>query len=177
VLQCGRSIIVSPDELPYILSKRVVYNTRYNTAALCSILQHTVSHCITLQQIKKRVVPLLYLLMIYPTFCPKMSFATHSSTLQHSVAHYNTLHHTALHCNTLQHTALHCITLQHAKRRVVPLLCHLTIYPPLCQQSVVRNTLQHTSTQLRTATHSNTQQHTAIRCNTQKSKSFNYCIT
>jgi len=44
-------------------------------------LQHTATHCNTLQL-----------------------------TLQHAATHCNTLQRTATHCNTLQHTATHCNT-------------------------------------------------------------------
>jgi len=75
---------------------------------LCTILQHTATHCNTPQHT-----------------------ATHCNTLQHTAIHCNTIQHTArrqtwhlhkwcntpqhtaTHCNTLQHTATHCNTLQH----------------------------------------------------------------
>ena len=55
------------------------------------LLQHTATHCNTLQLA-----------------------APHCNTLQHTAIYCNTLQHTAAHCKTLQHTATDCNTLQHA---------------------------------------------------------------
>ena len=61
-------------------------------------LQHTATHCNTLQTSATRCNTLQHT-------------ATHCNTLQHAATHCNTLQHTATHCNTLQHTATHCNTL------------------------------------------------------------------
>jgi len=65
--------------------------------ACCDLtLQHTATHCDTLQ-----------------THCNTLQqTATHCKTLQNTATHCNALQHTATHCYTLQHTALHCNTLR-----------------------------------------------------------------
>jgi len=73
------------------------------------VLQHTATHCNTLQHTA-------HCTTLLPSGCP----ATHCNTLYHTATHCNTLQHTALpsgcpatHCTTLYHTATHCNTLQH----------------------------------------------------------------
>jgi len=74
-----------------------------------STLQHTATHCNTLQHTVKHTT-------------------THCNTLQHAVCMkwhdwciwrvwLNTLQHTATHCNTLQHTVTHYNTLRHTATR------------------------------------------------------------
>jgi len=61
-------------------------------------LQHTATHCNTLQRIATG----------YGKCVPDKGFnCNHVSfdTLQPTATHYNILQHTATHCNTLQHTA------------------------------------------------------------------------
>ena len=112
-----------------------------HTATHCNTLQHTytpLQH--TLQHTTRDRKPFLFYLVVNH-FSP---------TLQHTATHYYTRQHTATHCNTLQHTATHCNTLQ---RTATP-----------C------NTRQHTATPCNTlqhpATPCNTLQHTATHCNT-----------
>jgi len=73
-------------------------------------LQHTATHCNTLQ--------------LTTRYCNTLQHRSwwvryqgvwhrHCNTLQHTAIHCNTLHHTASHCNTLQHTATLCNTLWH----------------------------------------------------------------
>ena len=72
---------------------------------MCNTLQHTATHCKTLQHICNT-------LQHAKIYCN--TFATLCNTLQHTIASScSTLQHTATHCNTLQHTATHCNTLQH----------------------------------------------------------------
>ena len=87
-----------------------------HTASHCNTLQHTATLCCTL-------CILLYDLQHTATHCNTLQHtATHCYThmqvrktlaLQHTGTHSNTLQHTATHCSTLQHTATHCSTLQH----------------------------------------------------------------
>ena len=122
------------------------------TATLCNTLQHSATHCNTLQTRCNTLQPAAchrqgrlhrallwnrrqsaaYSLRWSGLFC-------RSLLLQHPATHCNTLH-TATHCNTLQHTATHCNALEHTATHW--------------------NTLQHT------ATHCNTLQHIATHCNT-----------
>jgi len=69
-------------------------------------LQHTATHCNTLQQ------------HCNSTVCSKFAgqaevqhTAIHRNTLQHTATHCNTLQHSATLCNSLQHTSTHCSTL------------------------------------------------------------------
>jgi len=95
--------------------------------AHCNTLQHTATHCSTLQ----RAV----------THCNTLQHtATHCSTLQRAVTHCNTLQHTATHCNTLQHTAVHCNAQQHTA----------TNYNIQQYTATRSNTLQHTATHCNT---------------------------
>ena len=85
-------------------------STARRESELFHTLQHTATHCNTLQ---------------HATALREgnQSLFTHCNTLQHPAAHCNTLQHTATPCNTLQHcakeirafshTATHCNTLQH----------------------------------------------------------------
>ena len=73
------------------------------------ILQHTATHCITLQDSRANCNAL-------------QRTATHGNTRQHTATHGNTLHHAAAHCTTLQHTLEDIATQYHpwcAKR-----MCH-----------------------------------------------------
>jgi hypothetical protein len=84
----------------------------------CNTLQHTATHCNTLQERERQQRGALL-----------QHTATHCSTLQHTArerasakrcfvaTHCNTLQHTATHCSTLQHTATHCNTLQERERQ------------------------------------------------------------
>ena len=70
-------------------------------------LQHTATHCNTLQHISQMIESRHLWLTLCNTLQPT---ATHCNTLQHTSTRCNTLQHTAKHCNTLQHTATHCNT-------------------------------------------------------------------
>jgi len=75
-----------------------------------SLLQHTATHCNTLQRTATHWTHLNAL----------EHTAIHWNTLQRIATHCNSLQQTATHCNTLdtlQHTATHCSTLQHTKLR------------------------------------------------------------
>jgi len=123
-------------------------------------LQHTATHCNTLQH-----------------------------ALQHTATHCSTLPHTATHCNTLQHTATHCNTTldrqdhTQVQRDVTHSCVTWLIYmwhdsfrfdvPQLHVWHDIAthcNTLQFSATRCNTlqetATHCNTLQHTATYCNT-----------
>jgi len=78
-------------------------------------MQHTATHCNTLQHIRVLLCEIEYLRSIaMVTRLTLQHTATalqpHCNILQHAVTHYNTLQHTATHCNTLQHTAAHIQT-------------------------------------------------------------------
>ena len=78
-------------------------------------LQHTSTHCNTLQQDAPRNIITLQIT------------ATHCDTLQHTAARCNTLQkdmprnisHATTHCNTLKHTAAHCNILQQDMPRII----------------------------------------------------------
>ena len=109
-------------------------------------LQHTGTHCNTLQHINVTQLPVCAgvagkqgakTLQHTATHCNSLQLtAIHCNTLQHTAAHCNTLQHTAAHCNTLQHTAAHCNTLQHTA----------THCSSLQYAAAHCNTLQHTAT-------------------------------
>ena len=110
-----------------------------------SALQHTTTHCNTLQSI---FFELLHrnALQHTATHCksPLLNCctATHCSTLQHTAAHCSTLQHTAAHCSTLQHTAAHCCnTMQRVILRALigPLKITTSITTTQC------NTVQHST--------------------------------
>ena len=65
---------------------------------LSGLVQHTATHCNTLQH---------QLTKVCLSRAARAIKLLHCSTLQHTVTHCNTLQHTATHCNTLQHTATH----------------------------------------------------------------------
>jgi len=109
-------------------------------------LQHTATHCDTLQHTRILAQQLEALSSIY---------LQRAITLQHAATHYTTLHHVrvlvqqlkarpppshlaATLCHTLQHTAIHCNTLKdfRSSSRCSPL--SPSIEPSPC------NTLQHT---------------------------------
>jgi len=111
----------------------------YDMCAQEQVLQHTATHCNTLQHGECRmysttcahrskcVAVCCSVLQCVAVCCSLLSdvfydmcaqeqvthTATHCNTLQYAATHCNTLQHTATHCNTLQHTATHCNTLQH----------------------------------------------------------------
>jgi len=116
-------------------------------------LQHTATHCITLQHTATTHKQNMHSNMQMHTRDMDYSPATHCNPLQHTASHYNTLQHTATHCNTLQHTATRCSTPQHTRHGL--LNCN-TLQP----------TATHCNTLHHTATHCNTLQHTATRCST-----------
>ena len=89
--------------------RTVAINTLQHTA---TPLQHTATHCKTLQRI---CLPQksFYICLRTVANSTLQHTATHCNTLQHTATRCNTLQHTATHCNTLQHTATHCNTLQH----------------------------------------------------------------
>jgi len=79
------------------------YSTLQHTATAAAplplTLQHTSTHCNTLQQSLQ---------------LPKMVLGPELQGVPESIeTHCNTLQHTATHCNTLQHTATNSYTLQH----------------------------------------------------------------
>ena len=112
------------DTLKIILQHTTTHcNTlQYTASRYKTRIRHTATHCNTLQQAATHWYKLLYT-------------AAHYITLQHTAAHYITLQHTAAHCSTLQHTAAHCSTLQHTAT-------HGTTW----------NTLQHTAQRQEAAT-------------------------
>jgi len=75
-----------------------------------SILQHTATHCNTLQHttIQKTSAS-----ASGTTRAAKFVVEHISDTRPHTATHYNILQYTATHCNTLHLTAAHCSTLQH----------------------------------------------------------------
>jgi len=121
--------------------KRNTRATHYNT------LQHTATHCNTLQQ---QTATRWFHKTPRKRYPSSRHTAAHCNTLQHISAHCSTLQHTAARCSTLQHKATQCNTVQHGA----------THY----------NTLQHTATHIapHTATHCNTHcnalQHTPKEC-------------
>ena len=66
------------------------------TQPMLNKLQHTITHCNTLQRID-------------PAYLVERT-ATHCNTLKYTKTYCNTLQHTTIRCNTLQHTATHCNT-------------------------------------------------------------------
>ena len=133
-------------------------------------LQHTATHCNTLQHEchTKKCLPrvimrlvmremtqethcLVYLVLQCGRQCNTLHYtATHCNTLQHTATHCNTLQHTATHCNTLQHTATSCNTLQHTATHcntrderddLTKTLCGVSF---VLRCGVYCNTLQHT---------------------------------
>jgi len=75
--------------------------------ALCSIPQHTATHCNTLQN---PCITLQHIGLIYGEECcmPSSLTATHDNTLQHTATRCIMLHHAASHWYTLQHTQTIC---------------------------------------------------------------------
>jgi len=130
-------------------------------------LQHTATHCNTLQY----------------TATPQHT-AAHCNTLQH----LNTLQHTATHCNTLRQT--HCNTLQRPLF-CVHLLCSescdvtgsyewhgsficVTWSTRVCDATHSIEGLSSFNYEYITATHCNTLQHTATHCNTLQHTATHY---
>ena len=160
--------------------------------SMCS-LQHTATHCNTLQHTGGAARDASCRSTCWnPTQC---NTATHCSTLQHTATHCNTLQHTygaardasyrstcwnSTQCNTLQHTAAHCSTLQHTATHCNTFMAQLKM-PRIAQRAGFQhnathcNTLQHTATHLWRSSRClvslnvlkcNTLQHTATHCNT-----------
>jgi len=103
------------------------------------LLQHTSTHCDTLQQWTRHF--------------------THRNMLQCTLMNY--LQHPATPCNTLQHTVTHCNTLQHTA--TVDEAHHTSKHATMHFDDLPAthcNTLQHTTTPC------NTLQHSATHCNT-----------
>jgi len=67
-------------------------------------LQHTATHCNTLQTLQHTANTATHIIKLQHT-------ATRCDTLQHTATHSITLQHTATRCATLCHTATHCNTL------------------------------------------------------------------
>jgi len=107
---------------------------RRNYTATHIRLQHTATHCNTLQHTA--------------THCN-----THTSQRRNYTATHIRLQHTATHCNTLQHTARYCNTLQHTYVTAQQLHCNTHKTATHC------NTLQLTVTHIRHSTET-TLQHT-----------------
>ena len=156
-----------------------------------SSMQHTATHCNTLDTHTYQFVSAL---------CTR-DMCTHFNTLQHIATHYNTLHHTATHqihtrthlskhfvlgicvhtathCNTLQYTATHYSTLQHTatQHTATPYstLQHTATHCntpdtrtyPFVSAPCTRDMCTHCNALQRTATHCSTLQHAATLCNT-----------
>jgi len=68
---------------------------------LLSTLQHTATHCNTLQHTTRCNTHLLLLLLAGRA----SDGETHCNSLQLTTTHCNSLQHSAMHCTTLQHTA------------------------------------------------------------------------
>jgi len=126
----------------------------------CNTIQHTATHCNTLQQHTTTHSDILH----------------HAVTLCHTVSHCNTLQqHTTIRRNTLHCIATHCITLQSVLQRTVPhcKLHHTTVH---CSSVLLQHTTMHCSCTHSFATHydtlhlhpfiSSTLQHTATHCDT-----------
>ena len=148
------------------------------TPTFRDILQHTATHCNTLQHTT-------YLAThsdVWRDFHMLRHTATHCNTLQHTAIHCNTLQHTATHCNTLRHTATHCNTLntlQHTATHCNTL--HTLTHSPMCGVTPSyrwhvlfvcvpglhrRSDMTPSYSYTHTTTHCNTLQHTATHCNT-----------
>jgi len=135
-----------------------------------NILQHTATHCNTLQNI------------LHAYSCDRLKI----SSYRIKISSYRAQQHATIHCNTLQHTATHRKTLQHRCTRVTELesvlheeisilsqcvaVCCILMALSITRSWELRslhieywNTLQHTATN---AIHCNTLQHTATHCNT-----------
>jgi len=126
-------------------------------------LQHTATHCNTLQRTTTPVIALRAPWHVSLATCYLWQNGV-SLALQHTATHCNPLQHTATHCNTLQHTVAHCSTLQ---RPSTP-SGYFSICPwklAVCGRKVCLSLL-HYGTLQHTATHSNTLQHTATHCKT-----------
>jgi len=141
-------------------------------------LQHTATHCNTLQH--TALAQGSYAEKIHRTAIGNIlqHIATHCNQLQHTATHYNTLpEHTANHCNTLKRIETHYNTLQ---RTTIHSLSTLQTTATYCNE--MKHTAMHCNTRQRTATHCttlqhaaahemqrsaiNTPQHTATHCNT-----------
>jgi len=72
----------------------------------CDTLQHTATHCNTLQHAATTHCNTLQHAATHHNVLPFVeTSATQCNTLQYTATHRNTLQHTATRCNTLQHTA------------------------------------------------------------------------
>jgi len=137
------------------------------TPPLANTLQHTATHCNTLQPHCNHTFTdweLLHIAWARAAYCNTLRHtATHCNALQRTATYYNTLQLSATQCNSLQHTATtlqrHC---NNTKLRVVT-CCKRASYT-LQLTATHCNTLQHT------ATHSNTLQHIATYCNALQSR-------
>ena len=96
-----------------LLRAACFHSSAHRTGSFCDmILQHTATHCNTLQGCLLRAAVSSHR---NGSFCDMIlqHTATHCNTLQHPASPCNTLQHTATHCNTLRHIPTHCNTLQH----------------------------------------------------------------
>jgi len=100
-------------------------------------LQHTATHCNTLQQNCHT---------LQPSATGVLQVVGRVGGLFNKELH-DTLHHIASYCNTLQHTATHCNTLQHTATHQNSGAIHCII---LHHTATLCNTLQHTTTHYNT---------------------------
>ena len=76
-----------------------------HTTTHCNTLQHTATHCKTLNVTAHCPLPTA----THCSMCTAMSHtATHCNALQHTASHCTAVHHNETHCSALEHTAI-CI--------------------------------------------------------------------
>jgi len=151
-------------------------NWQYSWLQRTATLQHTATHCNTLQHTHHYNTSRRYLtLWVFWVDILKSPVTIKCTVWIGFKADCNALQHTATHCNTLQHTAAHCST---SRRNSTSrgFWVHILKSPVTIEYAIWIgykadcNTLQHT------ATHCNTLQHTATHCNTLQHTATHYWI-
>jgi len=93
------------DDVAALIDRMALYVSKNGYCETQHTLQHTETHCNTLQHAATRCIAMWLLLLIEWRFTPQelaqQKNATHCKTLQNTAKHCNMMQHTATRCNTL----------------------------------------------------------------------------
>jgi len=140
--------------------KKVSHPTNTPLANIKLTLQHTATHCYTLQH------DALQHTVLHCNALPLHLVRDINLTLQRAATHCNTLRHTATHCDTLRHTLQHTATYRNTLQQTATLCHRLQCCATHCDILQKHSSEPRAENQIDTATHCNTLQHIATYCNT-----------